>query len=87
MPIIKWKVLRKCLAYNQKKRQCILCLNEKYEIACYKGENLFNKRTGILGTCRHRNKSKLKNCDSSGKTKSNCNSVVHLKADFFEKFI
>ena len=28
IPRIKWKVLRKCHAYNQKKRQCILCLNE-----------------------------------------------------------
>ena len=63
-PRIKWKVLKKCHAYNQKKRQCILCLNEKYEIACYKGDNLLNKRTEILGTCRHRNKYKLKNCDS-----------------------
>ena len=48
IPRIKWKVLRKCHAYNQKKRQCILCLNEKYEIACYKGDNLLNKRTEIL---------------------------------------
>ena len=61
---IKWKALNKCHAYNQKKRQCILCLNEKYEIACYKGDNLWNKRTEILGTCRHRKKYKLKNCDS-----------------------
>ena len=64
IPRIKWKVLRKCHAYNQKKRQCILCLNEKYEIACYKGDNLLNKRTEILGTCRRRNKYKLKNCDT-----------------------
>ena len=49
-PRIKWKVLKKFHAYNQKKRQCILCLNEKYEIACYKGDNLLNKRTEILGT-------------------------------------
>ena len=42
--------------------QCILCLSEKYEIAYYKGDNLLNKRAGILG--RHRNKYKLKNCDS-----------------------
>ena len=35
-----------------------------HEIACYKGDNLLNKRTEILGTCRHRNKYKLKNCDS-----------------------
>ena len=49
---IKWRVLRKCKAYNQKKRRCILCLNEKYEITCYKGDNLLNKRTEIFGTCR-----------------------------------
>ena len=42
----------------------MLCLNEKYEIACYKGANLLYKRTEILGTCRHRNKYRLKNCDS-----------------------
>ena len=53
--MIKWKVLRKCHAYNQKKRQCILCLNEKYEIGCYKGDNLLSKRTEILDTCRHTN--------------------------------
>ena len=35
-----------------------------YEIACYKGDNLLNKRTEILDTCRHRNEYKLKNCDS-----------------------
>ena len=55
------KVLRKCHAYNQKKRQCILCLNENYKIASYKEDNLLNKRTEVLGTCRHRNKYKLKN--------------------------
>ena len=61
-PRIRWKVLKKCQAYNQKKKQCILCLNEKYKID--KGDNLLNKRTEILGTCRHRNKYKLKNYDS-----------------------
>ena len=60
---IKWKVLRKCQVHNQKKRQCILWLNEKYEIACYKEDNLLNKRAEILGTSRHRNKYKLKSCD------------------------
>ena len=39
-------------------------LNENNEIACYKGDNLLNKRTEILGTCRRRNKYKLKNCDT-----------------------
>ena len=50
--------------YNEKKWQCTLSLNEKYEIACYNWDNLLNKRTEILGTCRHRNKYELKNCDS-----------------------
>ena len=34
IPRIKWQVLRKCHAYNQKKRQTVLCLNEKHDIAC-----------------------------------------------------
>ena len=33
---------------------CLLCLNEKYEIATYKEDNLFNKGTEIINTCRHR---------------------------------
>ena len=54
IPRIKWKVLRKCNTYNQRKRQSILCLNEKYEIACYQGDNLLNKRTEILGAYRQK---------------------------------
>ena len=64
IPRIKWKVLKKCHAYNQKKRLRILCLNEKYEIACHKADNLLNKRTEIFLTCRHRSKYKIKTCDS-----------------------
>ena len=41
---------------QSKKRNCIFYLNEKYETASYKGKNLFNKRTEILGACRHRKK-------------------------------
>ena len=54
--LIKLKVLRECHAHNQKKIQCILCLNEKYERSCLKGDNLLDKRTETIGTCRHRNK-------------------------------
>ena len=32
---------------------------QKYGIACYKGDNLLNKRTKILGTCRHRTNTNL----------------------------
>ena len=38
--------------------------NEKYEIATYKGDNLLNKRTEIINTCRHRSKYKLANYDT-----------------------
>ena len=58
IPRIKWEVLRKCHAHNQKKK-----LYLKFEIACYKGDNLLNKRTEILGTSRQGNKYKLKTCD------------------------
>ena len=32
-------------------KRCLLCLNEKYEIATYKGVNLLNKKTEIINTC------------------------------------
>ena len=48
IPRITWKVLKKCHDYNQTKRQRILCLNEKYEIACDKRDNLLNKIKEIL---------------------------------------
>ena len=57
----KKESIKECQAYNQKKRQCILSLNEKYEIASYKGDNLLNKGTEILGTYRRKNKYRLKN--------------------------
>ena len=42
-----------------------LCLNEKYEIATYKGDNLLNKRTEIIKTCRHRSMYKLANWETT----------------------
>ena len=53
-PKITWKIIRICGSYNQNSKRCLLCLNEKYEIATYKGDNLLNKRTEIINTCRHR---------------------------------
>ena len=41
----------------------ILCLNEKYEIATNKRDDLLSKRTEIFGTCRHRNRYKLRSYD------------------------
>ena len=49
---------------NPNSKRCLLCLNEKYKIATYKGNNLLNKRTEIINTCRHRSKYKLVNCET-----------------------
>ena len=41
---ITCKIIRICRPYNPNSKRCLLCLNEKYEIATYKGDNLLNKR-------------------------------------------
>ena len=51
-------------SYNPNSKRCLLCLNKKYEIATYKGNNLLNKRTEIINTCRDRSKYKLVNCET-----------------------
>ena len=38
------------------------CLNEKYEIRIYEGDNLLNDRPEIINTCRQRSGYKLANC-------------------------
>ena len=40
VPIIIWKVLEKCHTLNQKKTQCILCLNKKKQIGSSTWDNL-----------------------------------------------
>ena len=52
----------------KEKTMYLMPKNKKYEISSYLGDNLLNERTGILTTCRNRNKCKLKNCDSMNLT-------------------
>ena len=52
-PKVKWEIVKKCLPYNQQSKRCLLCLNEKLEIATYKEHNLLNKRNEIVSKCRH----------------------------------
>ena len=61
---ITWKIMRMCRFCNPNSKRYLLCLNEKYEIAIHKGDNLLNKRTEIINTCRHRSKNKLANCET-----------------------
>ena len=63
-PNIVWEILRKHRTYNPNTKRCSLCLNEKLEIARYKGRNLLNKRSEIINKCRHRNKFALARYDS-----------------------
>ena len=67
-PKIKWSILGKYSSYNPISKRCNLCLNEKLEIAIYKGENLLNKRSEVISKCRHRNKYKLSNLTADGIT-------------------
>ena len=50
--------------YKLNTKMCSLCLNEKLEIARYKGRNLLNKRSEIINKCRHQNKFALDLYDS-----------------------
>ena len=63
-PKVKWKIRRKVCPYNPQSLQCQLCLNEKLEIAMYKGDNLLNKRSELISKCRHLNKFTLQRHDS-----------------------
>ena len=40
--------------YNVNTKQCLLCLNEKLQIAICRRNNILNKRTEIISKCRHR---------------------------------
>ena len=57
-------IIRICRSYNPNSKRCLSYLNEKYEIATYKGDNLLNKRTEIISTYRHKSKYKLANCET-----------------------
>ena len=37
---VTWRIIRKCAFFNTTKRKCYLFLNQKLEIASYKGDNL-----------------------------------------------
>ena len=58
------KIIRICCSYNPNRKRCLLCLNEKYKIATYGGDNLLNKRTEVINTCRHRSKYELASCET-----------------------
>ena len=60
---IKWQIIKQYPAYNPSNKKCALCLNEKLAILEHKGNNLLNKRSEIVSTCRHKHKYMLKTFD------------------------
>ena len=63
-PVSVWKILEQYQPYNVNTKRCLLCLNEKLQIAIYRGNNMLNKRTEIISKCRYRNKYALASYDS-----------------------
>ena len=57
---LTWKVLSKCTPYTCGSRVCNICTTEKFEILKSDPKSTLNKRTEIVGKCRHRAKFKLK---------------------------
>ena len=62
IPSIVWRVIRKSKAFTPESGRCALCEAEKFEIINYPGSNLLNKRSEIMGKCRHQRKFELELC-------------------------
>lgn len=61
IPSIKWSVVCSASPYKCGGKRCNLCLAEKLTILRGDKRFMLNKRSEILGKCRHTNKYKLKN--------------------------
>ena len=48
--------MKQCVPCSSIKRNCDLYLNEKFEIAPYKGDKLLSKNSEIINKCRHKRK-------------------------------
>ena len=65
-PTVKWSIKKKSTPYQMGRRRCNLCLDEKFIIlTAGRDENLLNKRSKIISKCRHKNKFKLKNFNTT----------------------
>ena len=51
-----WTIVARASPYRCGSKQCNLCLSEKVAIARSNHKGLLNKRTELLGKCRHKNK-------------------------------
>ena len=59
----KWRLIKQLPAYNLITKRCILCLKEKLAILEQDGPDQLNKRSEIIGACRHKQKHMLSEYD------------------------
>ena len=59
-PYITWSVHRQATPYQCGMKQCQMCLEEKLTIAKADKNTTLNKRSELIGKCRHKAKFKLK---------------------------
>ena len=62
---IQWRIIKQYRPYNPLTKRCTLCLKEKIAILDHNGENQLNKRSEVIGACRHRQKYMLAAYDVS----------------------
>ena len=63
-PVLVWKIWGQYQPYNVNTKRCPLCLNEKLQVAFYRGKYISNKWSEIISKCSHRNKYVLARYDS-----------------------
>ena len=58
---ISWRILCHASPYSNKTKRCNLCIAEKYFIICKPEAATLNKRTELIGKCRHKDRFLLMN--------------------------
>ena len=53
-PSVSWKIMQKAQPFQSGKVNCDLCLNEKLQIAKFRGRNLINKKTEFISKLRQK---------------------------------
>ena len=81
-PVNTWEIVRRCWRYNPNSKRSYLCLNEKMEIATYRGNNLLNKKTELISKCRHQNKYTLSKYDTKDWLQLYCKKALYCNFAF-----
>ena len=53
---LKWKIIKRCIAYSTRTKRCNLYLHEKLIIIRHPEMATLNSRSELLSSCRHRKK-------------------------------